>query len=60
MNRPTVIPLPEFVVKILFGEFGEELLLGGQKVLPSKLLKAGFIFDDPDINQALPKVLKYK
>eukprot|EP01035_Chromulina_nebulosa_P021956 gene21956-28426_t len=55
--RPTFIPLPEFVVKIVFGEFGEELLLGGRKIVSSKLEKYGFKFEDDDIYSAIKKVL---
>lgn len=57
INRPTIVPLPEFAAKIVFGEFGDEVLLGGQKVVPSKLSKAGFKFKDEDIESALKRIL---
>jgi len=42
LGRPTLLPFPEFAARILFGQMGEEMLIGGQRVLPAKLLRAGF------------------
>lgn len=53
LGRPTLVPLPAFAVRLLFGEMGEELLLNGQKVLPRKLLASGFRFTHPDLESAL-------
>ncbi len=53
LNRPAVLPLPGFGVKVLFGEMGESLLLESQKVLPGCLNKNGFSFLYPDLEQAL-------
>jgi len=53
LGRPTILPLPGFVVSALFGEMGEEMLLGGTKAVPSKLLKSGFTFESPTITEAL-------
>ena len=53
LGRPAVFPLPGFVVKLLFGEMGDELLLKGQKVLPKKLTVSGFRFFHPDLESAL-------
>jgi uncharacterized protein (TIGR01777 family) len=53
LKRPTFAPLPGFVVKILFGEMGEALLLEGQQVKPEKLTKEGFEFLYPDLESAL-------
>ena len=53
LSRPTLIPLPAFAVKVLFGEMGDELLLSGQRVLPKKLLASGFQFAHSDLGSAL-------
>jgi len=58
LNRPTFIPVPGFGVKLLFGEMGERLLLEGSRVLPEKLIEAGFRFDFPELEAALRKVLE--
>ena len=52
-SRPTIIPLPAFAVKLLFGEMGEEMLLGGVKATPKKLLDSGFKFQHETIDDAL-------
>jgi uncharacterized protein len=53
LGRPRLVPLPAFAVKLLLGEMGDELLLAGQKVLPRKLLDAGFHFAHSDLESAL-------
>lgn len=58
MGRPTILPLPAFVVKAVFGEMGEEMLLGGNRVLPKKLLNSGFEFNHPKIEDALTSAIK--
>ena len=57
LKRPAVLPMPAFMVKILFGEMGEELLLQGQYVLPNKLLATEFTFQYPDLENALEAVI---
>merc|ERR1712032_834984 len=37
IRRPTFLPLPSFAVSLLFGEMGEEMLLGGVRAVPEKL-----------------------
>jgi NAD dependent epimerase/dehydratase family enzyme len=59
LRRPTLAPLPGFVVKIIFGEMGEALLLEGQQVKPEKLTKAGFEFFYPELESALRWELGY-
>lgn len=58
LHRPTIFPIPEFGVKLLFGEMGETLLLGGARVLPKKLEDAGFEFKFPKLEDALKHILK--
>lgn len=53
LGRPTILPFPGFAVSALFGEMGEEMLLGGVKAVPNKLLKSGFTFESPTITEAL-------
>jgi uncharacterized protein len=44
LGRPTIVPVPSFAVKAVFGELGKEALLWGQRVVPEKLTAAGFEF----------------
>lgn len=53
LNRPTILPIPEFGIKLLFGEMGETLLLQGQRLLPKRLEDAGFEFQFPNLEDAL-------
>jgi uncharacterized protein (TIGR01777 family) len=57
LHRPTVLPLPSFAVKALFGQMGEEMLLGGQRVQPAALIAAGFAFGRPELDAALEQAL---
>ena len=58
LSRPAIFPMPAFMVKLLFGEMGDRLLLKGQNVLPGKLLSEGFDFNFKEINSALAESLK--
>jgi uncharacterized protein (TIGR01777 family) len=58
LHRPTVFPLPGFAVKLAFGEMGEQMLLGGQRVLPERLVAAGFPFAYPEIEAAFAHVVR--
>jgi uncharacterized protein (TIGR01777 family) len=53
LRRPARAPLPGPVVRALFGEMGQALLLAGQRVRPVRLLAAGFRFRQPDLERAL-------
>jgi uncharacterized protein (TIGR01777 family) len=53
LHRPTFVPLPVAVVKLIFAEMGERLLLEGAKVLPARLEEIGFSFFHPTLEEAL-------
>jgi uncharacterized protein (TIGR01777 family) len=53
LNRPTLFQIPGIVVKLVFAQMGETLLLKGQRVIPSRLRAAGFKFQYVKIEQAL-------
>jgi len=52
LHRPSFFSAPGFMVKLVLGEFGS-VILEGQKVIPRRLLDAGFVFRYPTIDQAL-------
>ena len=58
LYRPTFIPLPEFAVHLAFGEMGEALLLDSTKVIPKRLMDAGFKFKFPDLKKAIENAVK--
>lgn len=53
LGRPTPFPVPGFVVRTIFGEMGDNLLLGSTRVRPKALLDAGFEFRYPELVPAL-------
>ena len=53
LRRPAFMPLPAFVIRALFGAMGQEVLLGGQRVRPSRLTETGFRFDFPRLEDSL-------
>jgi len=58
LKRPDYLTMPAIMIKILFGEMGEELLLQGQKVLPVKALESGFEFQYGNLEAALENILQ--
>ncbi len=57
LKRLAIAPLPSFVVKILFGEMGKNLLTEGQHVIPSRLEEQGYEFTHSDLESALRDTL---
>jgi uncharacterized protein (TIGR01777 family) len=53
LSRPTFFPIPEFGVRLAFGEMGEALLLGSQRVAPKSLTRAGYEFQYLRLEEAL-------
>ncbi len=51
-KRPTLFPVPAFALQIVLGEFSIEIL-SSTRVLPKKLIDAGFTFSHPDIDSAM-------
>jgi uncharacterized protein (TIGR01777 family) len=58
LHRPTILPFPGFAVSALFGEMGEEMLLGGVRCVPCKLMGSGFVFQHPTIDDAIQSALE--
>lgn len=55
LHRPALIPLPAAVVKAIFGQLGEEALLGGQFVVPAALRRSGFTWSAARLDEALSR-----
>jgi len=58
LKRPAFLPMPGFVMSILFGEVADEALLASQRVLPRVLQQSGFKFTQPDLGAALSAMLR--
>lgn len=55
LRRPAFIPVPALALKILFGEMSR-VLLTGQRVIPERLLNAGYQFHFPELSLALKDI----
>ncbi|MEZ4620200.1 MAG: TIGR01777 family oxidoreductase [Caldilineaceae bacterium] len=58
LNRPSFVATPAFLIRAMMGQLGQELVLTGQRVSPSKLTAAGFIFQDQEIAQVLREIYR--
>lgn len=57
LKRPTFLPVPVVIVKLLMGQMGEELLLTGKKILPKKIVKKGYKFKFEQVDKALLNIV---
>jgi len=60
MHRPAIFPMPAFALKLALGEMATELLLPSTRVVPKKLLEAGYEFRFGDPAAAFSDILKTK
>ena len=58
MKRPHWLGFPRFAIVALMGEAGKEILLTSQRVIPERLLAAGFKFDDQTLEAAVSRLLQ--
>ncbi len=58
--RPTPFALPKTLLKTIFGQMGEEILVSGVRVMPEKLMKSGYNFRHPDLETGLRHLLGKK
>jgi len=56
LHRPSFLPAPGFMVKLVLGEFGS-VILEGQRVIPRRLLENSFVFQYPNIEKALQSIV---
>jgi uncharacterized protein (TIGR01777 family) len=56
LHRPT-FAIPAFAAKLAPGNMAEEILLGGARVVPAKLLESGYAFRFPELDSALRAVV---
>lgn len=56
LNRPTVVPVPTFALRMMLGE-GADIVLTGQRVLPERTIEQGYRFKYTSIHDALASLL---
>ncbi len=52
LHRPTLLAVPAPVLRIVLGEFSQDVL-GSQRVRPARLLESGFVFRHPGIDETI-------
>ena len=58
LGRPAIFPVPEFALRLAFGQMAaEELLLASQRVEPGKLLASGYAFRFSELRAALENLV---
>ena len=57
LNRPTLFPVPEFILNLIFSE-GARVLTDGQSAIPQKLLDLGFEFKFKNIEDTIESLCK--
>ncbi|CCB89013.1 TIGR01777 family oxidoreductase [Simkania negevensis] len=58
LNRWPGPPFPGLMIRLLFGQKGEELMLASARVEPRKLLDSGYTFQFPHLKQAFEHLLR--
>lgn len=53
LKRPCRFAVPAWLIRLVLGEMGQELLLASKRIQPARLCDAGFAFTYPGIEEAL-------
>ena len=58
LHRPAFMPMPAFAIRLLLGrEMADQMLLSSARALPEALLKSGYTFEHPTLEEALEAAL---
>lgn len=57
LHRPALFPLPAFAARIMFGEMADALLLSSARVIPTRLIDAGYKFNSDNLQTTLKSLL---
>lgn len=58
LGKPTIFPVPGFMVNLMFGEMGESLLLHGARIEPRQLADNGYVFKHRSLEEVLRKCVQ--
>lgn len=53
LHRPSLMPLPAFALRLVYGEMAQVMLIEGQRVVPRRAIEMGFTFRYPRIEDAV-------
>lgn len=57
IGKPSWLPAPSFILRLVLGEMADQMLLVSQRVTPKRLLEAGYRFLYPDAELALKDIV---
>ena len=60
LHRPTILPMPAFVARMVFGEMADALLLSSSRVAATRLNALGYTFIDKELDQTLSRLIDKK
>ena len=58
LRRPALFPMPAFLLRAMFGEMADALLLSGARVMPRRLRESGYTFQFDSLDGALQHLLR--
>ncbi len=58
LHRPTILPIPEFALSIMYGE-AASVLTGSKEVYPKRILDEGYVFKYTQIEKSLKQIVNY-
>ena len=53
LHRPTIAPAPAAMLRLMFGEVADAVLLGSCRVSPRALVDSGYTYTLPNLEEAL-------
>ncbi len=60
LHRPTMLKIPAFLARLLYGQMAEEMLLSSSRVTPKVLLESGYQFSDQSLDAVLRRCIEGK
>jgi len=57
LRRPALCAAPAFMLRLALGEMADQMLLAGARAVPRRLAEQGFVFDHPELESALARLL---
>lgn len=57
LRRPALCAAPAFMLRLALGEMADEMFLAGARAVPRRLAEQGFVFDHPELESALARLL---
>ena len=57
LHKPAAVRIPAFLLRLMMKDMADELILNGKKILPKRLVEAGYSFQHTDFEEAFRYVL---